>query len=152
MRNVDGIYKVIRYVKRTLEKPEVKRGIKWTAFLSVVISLILSTLFSTGILFLNPQKTQAALPTVAGVGTITKGLGAITPTMPTGVLTNDVLLLFIETSDQASTVSGGTETWAAVTGSPVTGATGTRLTVFWARASQNSPTSPTTNDSGDHQL
>ena len=98
------------------------------------------------------QEARAALPTFVAPGTTTKGAGAITPTMPSGVLTNDVLLLFIETSDQAITVSGGTETWTEVTGSPVTGAVGTRLTVFWARASQNTPTSPTTSDSGDHQL
>ena len=26
------------------------------------------------------------------------------------------------------------------------------MTVFWARASQDAPTSPTTSDSGDHQI
>lgn len=98
------------------------------------------------------QEARAALPTFVAAGVVTKGLGAITPGMPSGVLTNDVLLLFIETADQAITVSGGTETWTAVTGSPVTGAVGTDLTVFWARASQDTPTSPTTSDSGDHQL
>mgnify|MGYP001557973030 FL=1 len=97
-------------------------------------------------------QTLAALPTFVAAGAVTKAAGAITPGMPSGVLTNDVLLLFIETQDQSITVSGGTETWTAVTGSPITGAVGTDLTVFWARASQDAPTSPTTSDSGNHQL
>lgn len=46
MRNVDGIYKVVRYVQRTLDKPEVKRGIKWTTGIGVGISLILGIVFS----------------------------------------------------------------------------------------------------------
>ncbi len=77
--------------------------------------------------------------------------------MPAGVLLNDILLLFLETAAEAITVSGGTETWAEVTNSPqstgtAAGASSTRLTVFWARASQNAPTSPATSDSGNHQL
>lgn len=93
-------------------------------------------------------------PAWRAAGTAQAGVGAVTPGMPAGVLTDDILLLFIETSDEAITVSGGTETWTEVADSPVsmTVTTPTRLTVFWARASQNSPTSPTTSDSGDHQL
>lgn len=92
-----------------------------------------------------------ALPTFVNVGTSQSAATAITPGMPASVLANDILLLFIETADQAITVSGGTETWTEVTGSPVSVAGLTRLTVFWARASQDAPTSPTTSDSGDHQ-
>lgn len=92
-----------------------------------------------------------ALPVVRAVGTVASGTAGITPGMPTGVLTGDILLLVLETQAQAITVSGGTETWAEVTDSPQD-ATSTRLTVFWTRASQNTPTSPTTSDSGDHQI
>lgn len=92
-----------------------------------------------------------AIPTFVAKGTLQSAATAITPTMPTGVLAGDILLMFFETADQAVTVSGGTETWAQTTDSPVSVAGATRLTVFWARASQDTPTSPTSNDSGDHQ-
>ena len=73
--------------------------------------------------------------------------------MPSGVLTNDILLLILKThGGEAITVSGGTETWAEVADSPQNIASQVRLTVFWARASQDAPTSPTTSDSGNHQL
>jgi len=119
-----------------------------------VIFFVIAGLIS-GIVLLDlfgVQHAQAAVPTIVNVGAVANGTGTITPGMPTSVQTNDILLLFIETADQTITVSEGTETWTQITGSPVTGATGTRLTAFWARASQNSPTSPTTSDSGNHQL
>lgn len=98
-----------------------------------------------------------AIPTFVAVGTSAGSAAAITPGMPAGVLVDDILLLFLETQNQVITVSGGTETWAQVADSPQgtngdTASNPTRLTIFWARASQNTPTSPTTSDSGDHQL
>ena len=92
------------------------------------------------------------LPTFVNAGTCAGGTGTITPGMPGSVLTGDILLLFTETYDApAVTLSGGTETWRAVSSSPVGIINYTRLSAFWARASQNSPTSPTTNDTGNHQ-
>jgi hypothetical protein len=94
-----------------------------------------------------------AIPAFRAVGATANGTVAITPASPAGVLAGDVLLCFLETNGQAITLSGGTETWAEVTGSPQNLATNpTRLTVFWARASQNTPTMPTTSSSGDHQI
>jgi hypothetical protein len=111
----------------------------------MIWALVLAGLLAAG-------QAVAALPTVRGVGVISSGNAGITPQMPVGVLQNDVLLLVLETADQAISVSGGTETWTQVANSPqsVTGLT--RLTVFWARASQDTPTSPTTSDSGDHNI
>jgi hypothetical protein len=60
--------------------------------------------------------------------------------------------MIVETPDLTTTLSGGTETWAHVTGSPVSVTGLVRLNVFWARASQDAPTSPATNDAGDHQM
>lgn len=94
-----------------------------------------------------------AVPVFRAAGAVAANTAAITPGMPSGVLTNDILILVLKThGDQAITVSGGTETWAEVADSPQNIASQVRLTVFWARASQNSPTSPTTSDSGNHQL
>lgn len=92
-----------------------------------------------------------AAPFFSATGAQANNQNAITPGMGAGVIVGDFLLLVLETSAAAITVSGGTETWTEVVGSPVTGAAGTRLTCFWARASQVAPTSPTTSDSGDHQ-
>lgn len=84
-------------------------------------------------------------------------VAAVTPIAPGAgtILTDDVALLAFETADQAITIptpGTGWTTWTAVTGSPVTGVTGVDLTVFWARATQNDPTMPTSSDSGDHQV
>lgn len=109
-------------------------------------------LLLAGLLIGLVSPARAALPTVRGTGGVKSGTGTISPAMPTGVLQNDVLLLILETFDEVITVSGGTETWAEVADSPQSVASVTRLTVFWARASQDTPTSPTTSDSGDHQI
>ncbi len=133
------------------KKVNLKKPVRFLTIFFVVFGLLLYT-FLNVFNWWGIQIARAAAPTVVGVGTVANGPGAITPGMPSGVLTDDVLLLFLETADQVITISGGTETWTEITGSPVTGATGTRLTAFWARASQDAPTSPTTSDSGDHQL
>jgi len=107
---------------------------------------------------LNYITVQApgAVPTFVAAGQVTSSTGAITPTLPAGIASGDILLLFLETANQAISISnpnGGT--WAAVTNSPQgTGSTGTtsatRLTVFWSRYN-GTQGPPTTTDSGNHQ-
>jgi len=115
---------------------------------------------------------QQAAPTFVAAGTVASGTGAITPALPAGVQANDILLLFLETANQAISISnqnGGTwtqvtgsisnqngGTWTQVTGSPQgTGTAGgtaaTRLTVFWSRYN-GTQGAPTVSDSGNHQL
>ena len=107
----------------------------------------------------KPQIAHAAVPTFQAAGNLSNSTKTISPAMPGAglVITDDILLLACETANEAVTVSGGTETWAEVLNSPQgTGTAGgiaaTRLTVFWARASQDDPTSPTTNDPGNHVI
>jgi endoglucanase len=96
-------------------------------------------------------------PTFVAAGTVTSGTGTITPARPAGIATNDILILFVETSNQAVSISnqnGGT--WTQVTNSPqgtgtAGGTTGTRLTAFWSRYN-GTQGNPTVSDSGDHQL
>ncbi len=96
-------------------------------------------------------------PSFVAAGTVASGTGAITPALPSGLQTNDILLLFLETANQTISISnqnGGT--WTQVTGSPQgTGTAGgtaaTSLTVFWSRYN-GTQGAPTTSDSGDHQL
>ncbi len=98
-----------------------------------------------------------AMPTFVAAGAVASGTGAITPALPSGLQTNDILLLFLETANQAISISnqnGGT--WTQVTGSPqgtgtAGGSSATCLTAFWSRYN-GSQGAPTTSDSGNHQL
>lgn len=91
-----------------------------------------------------------ALPAVRSVGTVANGIGTISPGLPSGWAVGDILLLFIETGNQALTPPTG---WNQAPDSPVQMATAqaTRLHVWWrrARAQNNAITVP---DSGDHQI
>jgi hypothetical protein len=89
-----------------------------------------------------------ALPTVVAVGTIASGTGDITPGLPAGWAVNDIFLVFCEsgTADPAPAVPTG---YAHVTGSSVS-TTGTRLTVFWKRATA-AESAPLIADTGNHQ-
>lgn len=96
-----------------------------------------------------------ALPTFVSAGAFSQGTAAITPALPASILTNDILLLFLQTENQAITIptpNGGT--WTEVTGSPqgtgTAGSGGDRLTVFWSRYN-GTQGAPTTSSSGDHQ-
>jgi len=101
--------------------------------------------------------TAAAGPTFVAAGAVASGTGAITPALPSGIAANDILLLSLETANQAISISnqnGGT--WTEVTGSPqgtgtASGTDATRLTVFWSRYN-GTQGAPTTSDSGNHQL
>jgi hypothetical protein len=113
-------------------------------------------LLNTGTASSPASATTPAVQFVAA-GAVKSGTGAISPALPSGIAANDILLLFIETANQAVSISnqnGGT--WAAVTSSPQgTGTAGgtaaTRLTVFWSRYN-GTQGAPTVSDSGNHQL
>ena len=98
-----------------------------------------------------------AVPTWVANGAISSNAAAITPALPAGLATNDILLLFANTSNQASTIAnqaGGTWTQVANTGAGTgtAGAAGSvRGTVFWSRYN-GTQTAPTTNDSGAWQV
>ncbi len=104
--------------------------------------------------------TATALPpsvTFVAAGTAASGTSTISPALPSGIAVNDILLMFIETANQASSISnqnGGT--WTAVANSPqgtgTAGGTGaTMLTVYWSRYN-GTQGAPTVSDSGDHQI
>ena len=105
----------------------------------------------------NYITVTGSLPTFVAAGTVAYGTGAITPALPSGIATNDILLLFLNTSNQAISISnqnGGT--WTQVTNSPQGTGTGgssgsVALTVFWSRYN-GTQGAPTTSDSGDHQI
>lgn len=96
-----------------------------------------------------------AFRAVGNSGVVNVGAGAITVALPPGLVADDIILLLLETANQAITVAdaaGGT--WTEVTNSPQgqgTGgaAGGVRLTVFWSRYN-GVQTAPITSDSGEH--
>ncbi|HYJ21484.1 MAG TPA: hypothetical protein VEW07_05605, partial [Solirubrobacterales bacterium] len=98
----------------------------------------------TPVLSLNPR------PKVRSVGAAAAGAGSVQPPLPAGVRENDILVMYLETENQAVSVPAG---WAHVNGSPVSVASGTltRLTVLWKRAGA-SETAPTVEDPGDHVI
>ena len=104
-------------------------------------------------------KTTTPLAFVAA-GTVANGTSSsgITPALPSGIATGDILLLSLETGNEAISISNQNNgIWTEVTGSPQgtgttgTSGTGTRLTVFWSRYN-GTQGAPTTSDSGNHQL
>ncbi|MEP2774657.1 MAG: putative Ig domain-containing protein [Luteolibacter sp.] len=106
--------------------------------------------------FTTAAAAAAPTPSFVASGGISSGTGTITPALPSGRASGDILLLFVETANQAVSISnpnGGT--WAEVSGSPqgtgtAAGSSSTRLTVFWSRYN-GTQGNPTVSDSGDHQ-
>lgn len=100
------------------------------------------------------SATQVAspAPNFQAAGGQVSGTGAVTPAWPAHEI-NDVALLFVESAGgQAATLSTPAG-FVAVANSPQAtgaGAAGTRITVFWARATSTAMASPTVADPGDH--
>lgn len=87
------------------------------------------------------------MPQFISAGTMAEGTGAVVPGLPSLLQPNDIMLLFVETANEAVSTPSG---WAAVADSPQ-GITTTRLTVFWKRAT-GADTAPTVADPGDHAI
>ena len=108
----------------------------------------------------SPNETGWSVPGTAvpitlafiAAGTAQSGTGAITVAWPTHQA-GDIALLFVEScGGQAATLSTPAG-FAAVANSPQytgTGTAGTRISVFWCRATSSSMGSPTVADPGDH--
>lgn len=88
------------------------------------------------------------LPKVRGVGASVAGTGGVTPPLPTGVQKDDILIMYLETENQAVTAPTG---WAQVHAPSITTGTPTRLTVLWKRAVAGE-TAPNVADPGDHVI
>lgn len=104
---------------------------------------------ATALLGVAPDSR--AQPVFQATGTANSGTGAVTVAWPAH-LAGDVALLFVESQrDQPVTLSTPAG-FVQVSGSPqfTNAGTGTRLTVFWARATSAVMTSPTIADAGDH--
>ncbi len=101
---------------------------------------------------LRPQGAAAPTYQAAGTQYLGSGSNALSPDWPAHS-TNDVALLFVESAgDQPVTLSVAAGFVEVLNSPQATGTTaaGTRLTVFWARATSSAMTAPTIADPGDH--
>lgn len=108
---------------------------------------------------LNADSTYVPLlvsapsfPTFQAAGAEVSGTGAVTPLWPTHVA-GDIALLFIESCGGEAATLTTASGFAAVANSPQnTGTTtlGTRVTVFWCRATSATMAAPVVGDPGDH--
>ncbi|MBY0268725.1 MAG: hypothetical protein K2X06_02485 [Burkholderiales bacterium] len=82
-------------------------------------------------------------------GTAVSGTGNVTVVWPAHAI-NDIALLFVESAGAQAAALGTPAGFVQVPGSPQTTGAGTRLTVFWARATSAAMASPVVTDPGDH--
>lgn len=87
-----------------------------------------------------------SIPTYVARDTAVGGTGDLTLAMPAGIAAGDLLLLVVETADEAVATPSG---WTVVTSSPQAVTAATRLSAFWKRASATEPSVVIT-DPGDH--
>lgn len=99
------------------------------------------------------NTNMLAMPVFLGAGAKAEGTGAIIPALPAGIQPGDILLLPVESANEA--VATPTD-WGAVADSPQGtgtggGTTATRLTALWKRATAIE-SAPTIADPGDHAI
>ncbi|MFH1619544.1 MAG: fibronectin type III domain-containing protein, partial [bacterium] len=113
----------------------------------------LSLLF-TGLLFFAPwlPEAQAAAPYFQAVGTDVSGTGSVSPPWPSHQA-GDIGLLFVEAAGGEAISLTTPNGFVEVANSPRatgSGTAGTRLAVYWARATSGSMAAPVVADPGDH--
>lgn len=105
-----------------------------------------------GVKWATPSSTSLVAPTFVAIGTAANGTGDITPTLPAGHTTDDILLLFVQTSNQTVTAPAGWTQLGPAVGFGTAAAAGSmRLTTFWKRH-DGSESDPTVSDPGDHAI
>lgn len=118
----------------------------WRGLLRHVIYVVACLACALGV------QSALATPTFQAAGTAVGAKGAVSPAWPTHI-TDDIALLFVESTGgqpvSLSTAAG----FVPVANSPQAFgvlATGTQLTVFWARATSAAMAAPTVAGPGDH--
>jgi hypothetical protein len=106
----------------------------------------------------SPEFTPTgseAIPKFQAAGAAVSNTIAVSPAWPTH-LTNDIALLFVESANEAITLSTPAG-FVEITNSPqgtgtAAGTAATRLAVFWCRATSSAMGAPTVADPGDHVI
>lgn len=92
------------------------------------------------------------LPSFVAAGTSATGTGNITPGLPSGHTTNDINILFVQSSNQTVAAPAGWAQLGPAVGFGTAAAAGSvRLTIFWKRDS-GADSDPTVTDPGDHAI
>lgn len=89
-----------------------------------------------------------AAPTFVTAGTFVSGTGGVSPGVPSGTTTDDIMLMLLATDGDNVTPPSG---WAHVTGSPVFANGQVEITLLWKRAG-GSETAPSVADPGTEVL
>lgn len=121
-----------------------KTGLRWIRPWGLAMAVALGTLAWAG--------AAAAAAAFQAAGTSATATGAVSPAWPVHQI-NDIALLFIESAGGEAATLSTPAGFVQVTGSPQnTGTTtnGTRITVFWARATSAAMAAPTVADPGNH--
>ncbi len=133
---------------KTCERENISRR---SSFCSLFRGLS-SILYAGALVLAGVVKAGAAVPQYQAAGAAAFGTGAITVAWPAH-RTGDVALLFVESSGGEAISLTTPNGFVQVTNSPqATGAgtAGTRIAVYWARATSGSMASPVVADPGDH--
>jgi hypothetical protein len=102
------------------------------------------------LLALSAIPVHAQAPAFQAAGTAVSGTTGVTPTWPAHQ-TGDIALLFMETQgDVTPTLTTASGFVLVGSNNAVNSAAGTRLTVFWARASSNAMAAPVIANTTDH--
>ena len=112
-----------------------------------------AVLWLVALVFLSTLANRAeAASAFQAAGAAVSGTGTVSPAWPAHAV-NDIALLFVESAGGELAPLNTPAGFAAVANSPqVTGAgtAGTRITVFWARATSTTMATPTVGDPGNH--
>lgn len=101
----------------------------------------------------NTAWAVAGSPEYVASGTYTIGTGLITVPWPSGHLVGDIGLLVLESAGGEAISLNAANGFVEVTNSPQatgSGTAGTRLAMYWCRATSQTMPSPVVNDPGDH--
>ncbi len=101
---------------------------------------------------LSACVAHAAAPSYQDSGSALSATGAVSPAWPPHAI-DDVALLFVESAGGEAVTLSTPAGFVAVNDSPQStggGTAGTRITVFWARATSTSMPTPTVADPGNH--
>lgn len=97
-------------------------------------------------------KPQPAPPAFQAAGTAVDGTASVSPAWPAHAV-GDIALLFVESAGGQPAALSTPAGFVAVPNSPQAtgvGIAGTRISVFWARATSTAMATPTVADAGDH--
>lgn len=116
-----------------------------------LVALLAVLMFSQlGVIYI--QTTAApGYPISRGVGAFGKSTGTVRPGLPSGWAEGDLLVAFLETSDEAITAPVTSPVWVEAASSPTARTGFSRVTIFYrlAMASEGNP-DRTFSDSGNH--